>query len=59
MKSKIRAILKVAAVQFEMKQDDKTANLKTMERFIARAAEEGADIVSFPEICLTVYNYLF
>jgi predicted amidohydrolase len=59
MKTTTKAVLKVAAVQFEMKQDDKAANLKTMERFVARAAEEGADIVSFPEMCLTGYNYLF
>lgn len=59
MKNKAKAVLKVAAVQFEMKQDDKATNLKTMERYIARAAAEGADIVSFPEICLTGYNYLF
>jgi predicted amidohydrolase len=51
--------LKVAAVQFEMKQNDKAANLATMKRYTDRAAEEGADLVCFPEICLTGYNYLF
>jgi predicted amidohydrolase len=51
--------LNVAAVQFEMKQDDKDANLATMERFVATAAARGADLVAFPEICLTGYNYLF
>jgi predicted amidohydrolase len=57
--SKPRPVIKVAAVQFEMRQDDKAANLATMARFVARAAEAGADIVSFPEMCLTGYNYLF
>ncbi|MEI8243261.1 MAG: nitrilase-related carbon-nitrogen hydrolase [bacterium] len=56
---KAKPVLKVATVQFEMKQDDKAANLATMARFIARAAAEGADIVAFPEMCLTGYNYLF
>jgi predicted amidohydrolase len=57
--NKPRSVINVAAVQFEMKQDDKAANLATMARFIARAAEAGADIVSFPEMCLNGYNYLF
>ena len=51
--------LSVAAVQFEMVQDDKDANLATMFRFIDEAAERGADIISFQEICTTGYNFLF
>lgn len=59
MTRKKRAIIHVAAVQFEMRQDDKPANLATMETFVARAAAAGADIVAFPEMCLSGYNYLF
>lgn len=51
--------LTVAAVQFEMTEDDKAANLDTMFGFIDRAAEAGADIVSFQEICVSGYDYLF
>jgi predicted amidohydrolase len=56
---KTKPVLKVAVVQFEMQQDKKAANLAVMGKFIRRAAEEGADIVSFPEMCLNGYNYLF
>ena len=51
--------LQVAAVQFEMQGTDKGANLAIMERFAARAAAEGANIVAFPEMCLLGYNHLF
>ena len=54
-----RDTLTIAAVQFEMAEDDKDANLATMFRFIDRAADAGADIVAFQEIATTGYNYLF
>lgn len=59
MTTRRKAILRVAAVQFEMRQDGKEANLATMERWIARAAAAGADLVAFPECCLSGYNHLF
>lgn len=58
-RAKRRDAIRVAAVQFEMRTDDKEANLATMERWVARAAAAGADLVAFPEICLTGYNHLF
>lgn len=50
--------LQVAAVQFEMQEADKAANLAIMGHFVAQAAAQGADIVSFPEMCLLGYNHL-
>jgi predicted amidohydrolase len=50
--------LKVAAVQFEMAQNDKNRNLATMADFVAQAARKGADVVSFPELCTTGYHFL-
>lgn len=52
-------VLRVAAVQFAMRMDDKAANLAVMDDYIARAAAAGAVLVAFPEICLTGYNHLF
>ena len=54
-----RQTIRVAAAQFEMRQEDKAANLATIESLIARAAAAGADIISLPEMCLTGYNFLF
>jgi predicted amidohydrolase len=51
--------LKVAAVQMEMKESDKKANLATMATHIERAAAEGVDIIAFPEMCILGYNHLF
>ncbi|MFC1582010.1 nitrilase-related carbon-nitrogen hydrolase, partial [Planctomycetota bacterium] len=49
--------LKIAAIQFEMAEDDKEANLQTMEDFIARAREQDVDVICFPELCLSGYHY--
>jgi len=48
----------VAAVQFEHAAGDKLANLEKVRRFTAAAAEKGADLVAFPECCLTGYWHL-
>lgn len=50
--------MKIAAVQFEMKQNDKKANLETMAGFIDQAYSKGVDIISFPEICISGYHFL-
>jgi len=50
--------LKIAAVQFEMAQNDKEKNLATMCAFVEQAARRGAHAVSFPEICITGYHFL-
>lgn len=48
--------VKIAAAQFYPKTGEKDANLATIEKLAARAAEAGAEIVCFPEQCLSGYN---
>ncbi|HYE04147.1 MAG TPA: nitrilase-related carbon-nitrogen hydrolase [Planctomycetota bacterium] len=50
--------LTIAAVQFEMTEDDKTRNLARMTELAAQAAGRGAEVVAFPEMCLSGYHYL-
>ena len=37
---------------------DKAANLAAIETFVARAARAGAQLVAFPECCVTGYWFL-
>lgn len=53
----VKDSLKVASVQFEMAENDKEANLKVMERFIAEAGKQKVDVISFPELCLAGYHF--
>jgi len=50
--------IRVASVQFEHHNGDKNANLATIARFAEKAAEAGAEIVAFPECCITGYWFL-
>jgi len=50
--------VRAAAVQFESIQADKPANLETIRRFAARAAERGVQLLVFPECCVTGYWFL-
>jgi len=50
--------IRAASVQFEHQPNDKAANLRTIERFVQRAADRGVEIVAFPECCITGYWYL-
>ena len=50
--------IRVAAVQFEHAAGDKQANLAKITDFTARAARQGAEIVAFPECCITGYWWL-
>ena len=50
--------IRVASVQFEHRNGDKAANRATIERFAAQAADAGAEIVVFPECCITGYWFL-
>lgn len=43
----------IAVVQFEMKTWQIKANLTNMEKFIAKAAKAKADLIVFPEDCVT------
>jgi predicted amidohydrolase len=49
--------IRVAAVQFEMAENDKPRNLATMSRFCEEAARKKVDIICFPEACLTGYHF--
>ncbi len=50
--------LKIAAVQFEMAENDKAANLVVMDDWISKATEAGCHVVSFPELCTAGYHFL-
>jgi len=50
--------LRAASVQFEHSAGDKRANLGTVRHFVAAAAEQGVEIVAFPECCITGYWFL-
>lgn len=47
--------IKAASVQFNHRPGDKGANLAIIKRFVARAAEEGVELIAFPEMCITGY----
>jgi len=50
--------VRAASVQFEARPGDKAANLETVHRFTRRAAEQGVELIAFPECCLTGYWFL-
>jgi predicted amidohydrolase len=47
--------IRVAAVQFQHKAGDKSANFAKIERFVKEAAVKGVEIIAFPEMCITGY----
>ena len=50
--------IRVAAVQFQHAPGDKAANLATIEQFVAEAARRQAEIIAFPECCISGYWHL-
>lgn len=52
----MNATLTVAVVQMESKMADKDANLRKVLDYIQKAADEKAEMVVFPELCLTGYT---
>jgi predicted amidohydrolase len=50
--------VRVASVQMESVPGDKEANFGKVERFATEAVARGAEIVVFPECCLTGYWFL-
>jgi predicted amidohydrolase len=50
--------LRVASVQMEHKDGDRDANFAKIETFVARAAEQGAQLVVFPECCVCGYWFI-
>lgn len=47
----------IAIVNFNVQHGDKNSNLKKIIEFIVDAAKMGADLVLFPEMCLTGYDF--
>ena len=47
--------IRVATVQFQHAPGDKAYNLERVAKFAGDAARAGAEIVAFPEMCLTGY----
>ncbi|MFD0690569.1 nitrilase family protein [Actinomadura fibrosa] len=52
------ATLRCAAVQFEHRPDDKPYNLARVREQARAAAEDGVQMVAFPEMCLLGYWHL-
>jgi predicted amidohydrolase len=50
--------IRIAAAQFEHRDDEKTYNLSRIHELTRRAAEQGAEIVSFHECSITGYTFL-
>lgn len=50
--------VRVATVQMQSVNGDKPANLQKIRGFVEQAAREGAEIVCFPECCITGYWFL-
>ncbi len=50
--------IRVAAAQFEHRDNDKAYNLSRIAELTARAVEQEAEIVSFHEGCITGYTFL-
>jgi len=50
--------IRVASVQFEHAAGAKAANLAKIESFVERATGNGANLIVFPECCITGYWFL-
>jgi predicted amidohydrolase len=54
----LAATIRAASVQFQHAPGDKRANLATIERFVAAAAEQQAELIAFSECCISGYWHL-
>jgi predicted amidohydrolase len=52
-----RDVMNVAVVNFKAETGNKKNNLKRIVDFSVAAAKRGADLVLFPELCLTGYDF--
>src|SRR4029079_16907221 len=50
--------IRVAAAQFENRDNDKDYNLSRVEALARRAVDAGAEIVSFHEACIPAYSWV-
>jgi predicted amidohydrolase len=49
---------RIGTAQFEVRDADKSYNLSRIEQLAREAAEEGAELVSFSECCISGYTFL-
>lgn len=49
--------LTIAAAQFQPKDGDKAYNLSIIEQLTAKAKQQGAEVISFHEMCVTAYTF--
>jgi len=49
--------LNIAVAQFEPKDGDKVYNLSVIRELATKAKQQGADLISFHEMCITAYTY--
>ena len=50
--------IRIGAAQFENRDNDKAYNLSRIEHLTRRAVDQGAQIVSFHEICIPAYSWM-
>lgn len=50
--------IRIGAAQFENRNGDPDYNLATMERLTKAGVEQGAELVSFHEGCITAYSFI-
>ncbi len=50
--------IRVGAAQFEHRDGDKAYNLSRIRELTKRAVEQGAEVVSFHEMCIPAYTWL-
>lgn len=51
-------VLRVASVQFEHRANDKSYNMEKLRAFARKAAEQDADLVAMPEMCISGYWHI-
>ena len=49
--------MKVAVAQFEPKDGNKIYNLSVIEKLTEEGKSNGADVISFHEMCITAYTF--
>ncbi len=50
--------IRIAAAQFEYRNADKDFNLTRIRELTREAVENGAEVVSFPECCISAYSFV-
>jgi len=50
--------LRIAAAQFEYRNADKAYNLSRIRELTREAVARGAEVVSFPECCISAYSFV-